>query len=91
MRSALKFIKKHGDIVQHLERLGCRPVDWKHRQTGDFIVVSEAATQGRQWRSVWLYLGGDIVYITEAENVTTLPARLIENDVEKVLRWAAAQ
>lgn len=87
-RSALRFVEKRGDFAQHLERLGrMKEVGWKHRQTGDFIVTTKDCTHGGRWQSVWLYLGGDVVYITEAENVTTLPARLIENYVEKVLRW----
>jgi hypothetical protein len=85
-KSAWVYMKRNGTISEHLKREGCKSIDPKFMQNGDFVIMLRELANEKQWHSVGVCLNDKIAIVSDEEGVI-----IVERDqlpeIDEVLRW----
>lgn len=86
--SAWRYLRKHGDIAQHLLDFNCFPVTGglAYAQPGDLILMERTLAHDKRWHSVGVCLGHKAALMTEEDGLIKLPLNQIPPSTQ-VMRW----
>jgi len=85
-KSAWKYVKKFGDLSQHLKKIGYKSVDFSFIQTGDIIVMEQKLAHEKKWHSAAVFTGSKVAIVTDLNGVEIVLLSKVPNVCE-VLRW----